>query len=203
MTTDDPSLEPIRIQPVEDARVRFYLDNYRAIETWAHLRSEANDVLHELLLDLVGVLAEDAQDIDPDIIVESDTGQRRRSRIAITRRSWHDPGGPAPAAVVIEWHRPPLDNAGELYLYVGIRVRDRRRRDRALADQLSALAPTLKRQLGRPWEPESEAFPVWRWITPDGDGLDELALLDQARSAAWQCWHVAAKEIDRLLTQMP
>jgi hypothetical protein len=115
----------------------------------------------------------------------------------------HDPTGQAAAAVVIEWHNPLFDQTGELYLYVGVRVGEHRRRDQRLAAHLSTLAPTLRRQLGQPWEREAEAFPVWRWIRTEGTHIDEIALLDQARTAAWQCWHVAAPHIDRFLAAAP
>jgi hypothetical protein len=135
---------------------------------------------------------------DVDVRLDEITNTRK-PRIVLTRHSWQDTNGHSPAAIAIEWHRPPIDKTGELYFYVGVRVGDRGRRDLRVAKYLSGLAPTLRSQLGSPWERESESFPNWRWITPQGDALDETAVINEARSAAWACWQVCAEHIDEVL----
>jgi len=201
-----PNQEPLdsATQRIRDPRIRFYLDNFTVIEAWAQLRIEANEALHELLLDLVDTLTQQALDRgDADIEVRADEiTNSRKPRVTMTRRSWQDPSGHSPAAIVVEWHSPPIDKNGELFLYVGVRVGDRRRRDLRVAKYLSGLAPALRGQLGSPWEREADSFPVWRWITPQGESLDEAALLDDARRAAWACWDVSAKHIDGVLSNL-
>jgi hypothetical protein len=200
MTLEPEAPEPVRHR-IKEERIRFYLDNFKVIETWAQLRVEANEALHELFLDMVDTLAEDAIERDsPDVDVRlDDFTNSRKPRIVLTRRSWQDANGHVPAAIAIEWHRPPIDKTGELYFYVGVRVGDRGSRDLHVAKHLSGLAPALRSRLGSPWERESESFPVWRWITPQGDGLDETALVNEARSAAWTCWEACAQHIDDVL----
>ena len=178
--------------------MRFYLDNYKMIETWAQIHGEANQELHDLFLDMADTLSQDAVDQGhTDIVVRADEHTNpRKPRILITRRAWHSSNGDAPAATAIEWYRPPIGKDGELYLYVGVRVGDRGRRDQRTAKHLSTLAPTLRRELGPPWEKEHGSFPVWRWIAPQGEALDEAYLVAEARRAAWECWDTCARPID-------
>jgi len=195
-----PAVDP-SLGRVEDPRVRFYLDNHKIIETWASLRADAVAALQDLILDLVPVLGADAVHHDePDLFVRADDSDARRPRIVMSRRHWQDTSGQVPAAVVIEWNNPIIDKDGEVHFYVGVRVWRQGRRGVRVASRLSELAPGLCSQLGKPWAREAESFPVWRWIEPDGDRLDEIALLDQARAAAWQCWAVAAPHIESLTT---
>ena len=184
-------------RPIKNERVRFYLDNFQAIETWARLRGEANEELHDVLLDLADTLTRDAVDRGHDdvTVFADDVTNARRPRLVIVRRGWQDGDGRSPAAVVVEWHHPPIEKDG-LHLYVGIRAGDRGGRDVSVGTYLSKVAPALRAQLGAPWQREAENFPVWRWITPEGDTIDEAALLDEARRAAWRCWDVAARHID-------
>jgi hypothetical protein len=197
LTIATPRGSDLGIASVENPRVRFYLDNYKIIETWAQLRTEAIDTLQELLTDLVDVLAADAvQHNEPDLIVRADDSDTRRPRITMLRRGWQDSANQVPAAVVIEWYNPIINKDGDLHLYVGIRVQRQAPRGARIANQLSRLAPELRSQLGKPWQREAESFPLWRWIEPDGDRLDEIDLLEQARTAAWQCWALAAPHLE-------
>jgi hypothetical protein len=56
-----------------------------------------------------------------------------------------------------------------------------------------------RRRLGKPWESEHGSFPVWRWIQPEGERLDEQALIEQARRSAWDCWRVCAGPIQEAM----
>ncbi|WP_433612688.1 hypothetical protein ACQP2P_02020 [Dactylosporangium sp. CA-139114] len=199
MTIEEFGRKPLSIPPIDDPQVRFYLDHWHAIETWAALRRDADEALQDRLLDLVDVLADDARTIGDDIDIHTDTSDRRKPRIAISRRSWRDAAGRVPAATVIEWQKPLIDRDGELQLYVGLRVGERRRRDQQVGAQLSGLAAAFRQRLGRPWEREDEAFPVWRWVTVPGTVIDEIALLEDARAGAWDCWNVTAGAIDDIL----
>jgi hypothetical protein len=201
LTLERATATPLKVAPIGDARVRFYLDHHQAIEEWAALRQEANTAIHACLLDLADQLAIDAQTLNDDNIdVRVDTSNSRLPHIAITHRQWHEAAGHTPAAIVVEWSQQPLDNRGELHLYVGVRVGEQRRRDQRLLAELTALGPALRQQLGRPWEREDGAFPVWRWIQHTGPTLDEIAIVQEARTAAWQCWSATAMHIDRLVT---
>ncbi|WP_250030182.1 hypothetical protein [Paractinoplanes maris] len=199
------TLEPEgpELRRIHDDRVRFYLDNYKAIETWARIRSDANKELHELSLSMVDTIAQ-------DVLARGDTGidvraddltNPRKPRVVLARRTWRpsDGEGEAPAAIVIEWHNPPIDKRGEFTMYVGVRVGDRDRRDKRVAKYLSERAPRLREALGHPWLAESESFPVWRWVLQEGDALDELAILETARESAWRCWDTCAAVIDDVL----
>jgi hypothetical protein len=193
----EPSHLPIG--PIEDPRVRFYLDNRGIIETWAALRKTANDVLKDLLLELVDVLAADALHLGNDIEVGAEAQSERRPRIAVVRRSWRDPRGQAPAAVVVEWYRQLLNEEG-LWLYVGVRLGDRGRRDQKMKAHLEASAPRLRRALGPGWKDLHDDFPVWRWIgAREEDRIDELSILQETRTAVWECWNAARSEIDAAL----
>lgn len=197
--TDEP--EHFGINRIKDDRVRFYLDNFKMIETWAQVRAEANQELHDVFLDMGEALTVEATDRGySDVVVRVDEQTNpRKPRILITRRAWHGTNGEAPAATAIEWHQPPIDKGGELYLYVGVRVGDRRRRDLRVAKHLNSLAPALRRKLGSAWQKEDENFPIWRWIQPQGDTLDEIFLVNEARRAAWACWEATAHHIDDAL----
>lgn len=199
VTDNGPAGEPVR--RISNERVRFYLDNYKMIETWAQIRAEANQELNDLFLSMVDSLSLDAvgRGYD-DIVVRADEQTNpRKPRILITRRAWHNAHGDAPAATAIEWDRPPIGKDGDLIFYVGIRVGDRSQRDKRTVKHLSALAPTLRNQLGAPWEKEHGSFPVWRWIAPAGESLGEAGLADEAQRAAWKCWQVCAPHIDEAL----
>ncbi|MEU2614131.1 hypothetical protein ABZ570_21480 [Micromonospora sp. NPDC007271] len=200
MTIEKP-LSEVQLAPIGDPRVRFYLDHQQAIDTWAQLREEANQALHDLLLDLVDILANDASSLPDgdDIEVSADTDDLRKPRIVIARRRWMD-RGKATAAIVIEWGRHVIDDHGEATLFVGVRAGERGRRNQAVSAKLSRLAPRMRSDLGgHPWQREDDSFPVWRWVLPEGTGIDELAWMAQIRDAAWRCWKIASEHIDRIV----
>ncbi|GGN82219.1 hypothetical protein GCM10010112_59450 [Actinoplanes lobatus] len=200
MTIQERSGGPA-IGRIKDERVRFYLENFKMIEEWARVRTDANQELHDLFLGMAEVLTVEAESRGYDDVVvrvDEDTNPKK-PRILIAKRDWFGSDDVTPAATAIEWHQPPIDKSGELYMYVGVRMGDRRRRDLRVAKYLSSLAPALRRTLGSEWEKEAEAFPVWRWIQPQGDSLDELFIVEEARRAAWTCWEATSHHIDEAL----
>ncbi len=198
--TDEP--EDMGVSRIRDDRVRFYLDNFKMIETWAQVRKDANEELHEIFLDMTEELTVEATDrgFTDAIVRVDDHTDPKKPRILITKRAWCSVDDETPAAAMaIEWYQPPIDKNGELNLYVGVRVGDRRRRGLRVAKHLSGLAPALRRTLGNAWNKEHESFPIWRWIQPEGDAIDEVSLVNEARQAAWACWEATAHHIDEAL----
>ncbi len=174
---------------IEDPRARFYLDNYRTIETWAALQREAGALLAEGLLDLTDVFATDAERLGERLdVVPNDRG----TRVILRRPQWI-PG----VGVGLEWAPGVFDRQANVSLYAGLQhepaeVPEGHQR------RLAEVAAATRSTLGSPWTSGKGAWLLWRWIRPDDEPLDELALYALVRREVWRCWEATAPVLDAL-----
>lgn len=172
---------------IEDPRARFYLDNYRTIETWAALQREAAALLVEGLLDLAPVFEADAERLGQRLEVLLNDNA---TRVILRRPEWGTGVG-----IGLEWTRAVFDRQAEVSLYAGLQhdaseiAEENRRR-------LVELAAVTQTRLGSAWKSGTGAWLLWRWIRPQGESLDEQALFAHARREVWRCWEAIAPALD-------
>jgi hypothetical protein len=184
------SIDSSRVPTVEDPRLRFYLDHYREIETWALLRREACARICEGLLALGDVLEEDAaQRLDArkvDVSVDA-------NRVQVRRPSWI-----AGVAVAFEWRPEPIRAGGTVWLFMGLRGEREEISPENLA-YLDDLGSAARSGLGSGWDERPTAsWVAWRWVRPQGARFDETAIYETVVQEFWRCWALTAPRIDGL-----
>jgi hypothetical protein len=176
------------IARIEDARARFYLDNFATIEKWASLRREAATLLVDGLIELAGVFASDAEAADETIGVATN---ERGTILQLRRPSWIQG-----VTVGLEWSQSLIGASGQVSLYAGMR-QERGLVSEANQRHLLGIGGAACSNLGNVWVCE-KVWPVWRWIRPSGERLDDLELYASARRETWRCWDAVAAKIDDL-----
>lgn len=169
--------------PIEDQRVRFYLDHFAQIEEWAALRKEAVSLLHEAFLTLADSIVT-ALDGRQDLLVRTaDLEEGGYPRVILERPDWRGSGeDTAPYGIALEWERAVLNRQGQLLLYVGVRGNPDHPRYAATSDMVREAARGWKRTLGTGWGGTSPVWPCFRWIRPSpGQPFDEVALMTEAQ----------------------
>jgi hypothetical protein len=184
LLTDSPPLPRI-----EDPRARFYLDNYRTIETWAALRREVAALLVEGLLDLASVFAADQERLGESIdVLPNDKG----TRVILRRPHWITGVG-----VGLEWTQGVFDRQADVSVYAGLQ-HDAGEVSENNEERLVKLARVAQPVLGSAWTSGRGVWLLWRWIRPGGEALDEQELYARARREVWRCWEATAPAIDAL-----
>lgn len=172
---------------IDDPRARFYLDNYRTIQTWAALQSEVVTLLLNGLLDLGPVFEADAEQLGLRIeVLASETA----TRLMLRRPEWI-----AGVGIGLEWTRAVFDRKANVWLYAGLQ-HDAGELSEGNQDRLAKLAASTQPALGSGWTSGRGAWLLWRWIRPDGEPLDEEALFALSRREVWRCWEAVAPALD-------
>ena len=127
---------------IEDPRARFYLDNYRTIETWAALKREAATLLAEGLLDLGPIFEADSQHLGERIDVLADDGA---TQLMLRRPEWMTGVG-----IGLEWTRAVLDRQADVSLYAGLQ-HDATEISEDDQGRLAELAAAARPTLGTAW----------------------------------------------------
>ncbi len=170
---------------IEDERARFYLDNYATIELWASLRNEVAALLGEGLLDLGSVFTADAERLSETVeLITND----RQTQVLMRRPDWI--GG---VGIGVEWAQSLINKQGQVWLFCGLR-QERDQVSEENQDRLVEIGRAAQTRLGAPWTKE-KTWPVWRWLRPSGDAIDERDLYSLARRQVWRCWEETAAEI--------
>lgn len=164
--------EPASVEP----RAQFYFDNYKRIEEWAALRSEAATALHGQLLSLAEQVLADAAGSEDVLCRTSDLDEGSYPRVVLERPAWRRAGETsAPFGIAIEWERTPIDRTGQLKLYVAVRGNTEHPRHPDVGDAVKAASATWKRELPGSWTGNSTTWPCFTWVRPN-DRIDVQAL---------------------------
>ncbi len=195
MTTPDD--HPRRIR---DPRARFYLDHRAQIEEWAALRSEAGRALYDLLLDLVDELAVEVQERGERLARTADLDKGGYPRLVLEDASWRAPTElNAPYGLALEWERATIASGGQARVYVAVRADPDHPRYDAVKEQVRSAAAGWKRQLGAGWQGTSTTWPCFRYLHANGQALDEVALLQQARQELYALDEALHQQLGELI----